>query len=271
MTILVTGATGTVGRHLVARLVKTGHGVRALTRDPAKAHFPRGVEVVQGDLTEPGSLAGALEGVTGLHLITFGGDYSAPLETGPRLVELAHRAGVRRVSVLSGFYPGGVEAALDASELPWTRLLPVEFMANALEWADSVRTEGVVRVFGNLPGSVVHESDIADVAVAALTTDDHAGKAYPITGPEPVTPERRVALIAEAIGRPIRFEQLSEEQERARLTALGWGPDDVEFGIRLGLNPPETGAAVEPTVREVTGRPPRSFAQWAAENADRFR
>lgn len=80
--ILVTGATGTVGRQVVAELLARGHAVRALTQDAARADFPAGVEVVQGDLTEPASLIPALDGVTGLHLITFGGACFAPLETG---------------------------------------------------------------------------------------------------------------------------------------------------------------------------------------------
>ncbi|RZQ61217.1 NAD(P)H-binding protein [Amycolatopsis suaedae] len=274
MTVLVTGATGTVGRQVVAQLAAAGHPVRALTRDPAKARLPEGVEVARGDLTEPDSVAPALDGVTGLHLITFGGDDGEPLATGPRLVELATRAGVRRVSVLSGFDRGGVEAALADSTLPWAHLQPVEFMANALEWAESARTEGVVRVFGDKPGSVVHEADIAAVAVAVLTTGGLAtagGSEYPITGPEPLSPRQRVAILAEAAGRPIRFEPLTEDQERARLAAMGWPPDYVEFGIQLALDPPAEGAAVTPTVREVTGRPPRTFAQWASEHAAEFR
>src|SRR5690606_26013376 len=98
--ILVTGATGTVGRQVVSELLARGHAVRALTRDAARAGgFPAGVEVVQGDLTEPESLTAALEGITGLHLITFGGPYFAPLETGPRILELARAAGVQRITV----------------------------------------------------------------------------------------------------------------------------------------------------------------------------
>ena len=84
MTILVTGATGTVGRRVVEQLLERGEHVRAVTRDPARAEFPAGVDVVRGDLADPASLESALEGVTGVHLITFGGAYFAPLETGPR-------------------------------------------------------------------------------------------------------------------------------------------------------------------------------------------
>ncbi|MEV4176970.1 NmrA family NAD(P)-binding protein [Nonomuraea sp. NPDC049709] len=271
MTILVTGATGTVGRQMVAQLVERGARVRALTRNPAAAGLPAGVEVACGDLAVPETLAPALEGVTGLHLITFGGDDYAPLRTGPELVELAAKAGVTRVSVLSSWDETSVEEALRAGELGWTQLRCVEFMANALDWVASVREEGVVRVLGNHPGAVVHEADIAAVAVAALVEDGHAGQAYALTGPEALTPAERVRLIGEAVGREIRFEELSEEGYRASMRAAGVSEELIEFGVGLGVDPPEVGSVVLPTVEQVTGRPGRTFARWAAENAAAFR
>ncbi|WP_188195344.1 NAD(P)H-binding protein [Nonomuraea sp. SYSU D8015] len=271
MTILVTGATGTVGRQIVTQLVERGQPVRALTRNPSAARLPASVEVAYGDLAAPKTLGPALEGVTALHLITFGGDDYAPLQTGPDLVELAVKAGVRRVSVLSGWDESSVEEALRAGDLGWTQLLCVEFMANALDWVTSIRDEGVVRVFGNHPGAVIHEADIAAVAVAALVEEGHAGQAYMLTGPETLTPAERVRMIGEVLGREIRFEELSEEQYRASMRAAGESDDMIEFAVQLGANPPEASAVVLPTVEEVTGRPGRTFAQWAAENAAAFR
>ncbi|GAA3689435.1 NAD(P)H-binding protein [Nonomuraea antimicrobica] len=271
MTILVTGATGTVGRQIVAQLVERGAHVRALTRNPSTASLPAGVEVACGDLAAPQTVAPALEGVTGLHLITFGGDDYAPLESGPELVELVAKAGVRRVSVLSSWDETSVEAALRAGELGWTQLRCVEFMANALDWVDSIRDEGVVRVFGNHPGAVIHEADIAAVAVTALVADGHAGETYDLTGPETLIPEQRVRLIGAAAGREIRFEELTEDGYRASMLAAGVGEDMIEFGVQLGANPPEMGLTVLPTVERVTGRPGHTFAQWAAEHAAAFR
>ncbi|MEV0388419.1 NAD(P)H-binding protein [Nonomuraea sp. NPDC050643] len=271
MTILVTGATGTIGRQIVAQLVERGVRVRALTRNPATATFPGAVEVACGDLAEPRSLAPALEGVTGLHLITFGGDDYASLQTGPELVELAAKAGVTRVSVLSGWDETSVEEALRAGDLGWTRLQCVEFMANARDWVTSIREEGVVRVFGDHPGAVVHEADIAAVAVTALVEEGHAGQTYLLTGPQALRPAERVRLIGEAIGREIRFEELDAEGYRALMRASGVPEDMIEFGVQLGANPPEAGGVVLPTVEQVTGRAGRTFAQWAGENAALFR
>ena len=144
-------------------------------------------------------------------------------------------------------------------------------MSGALELADSVRTDGAVRQHGDWPSAVVHEADIAAVALIALTEDGHAGKTYPITGPEALTPAERTRLIGRAIGREITFDQLTEDQERDRLRSYGYDEDYVEFGIQLAANPPPEAAVVHPTVERVTGQPARTFAQWAAEHADAFR
>lgn len=174
--LLVTGATGTVGRQVVAELLARGHAVRALTRDASRADFPAEVEVVQGDLAEPDSLIPALDGVTGVHLITFGGAYFAPLETGPRILELARAAGVRRITVLHGGGPTPLEDAVRADDgVDRTVLMPVEFMANALEWADGIVASDEVREpFVSRLSAMVHEGDIRAVAAVALTEEGHA-------------------------------------------------------------------------------------------------
>ncbi|MFE7215588.1 NAD(P)H-binding protein [Streptomyces sp. NPDC001698] len=270
--ILVTGATGTVGRQVVAELLARGHAVRALTRDAARADLPAGVEVVQGDLSEPASLAPALEGVTGLHLITFGGAYFAPLETGLRILELARAAGVRRVTVLHGGGPSLLEDAVRANEdVDWTVLMPVEFMANCLEWADGIVASDEVREpFVSRLSAVVHEGDIGAVAAVALTEEGHGGQEYVITGPELLTIGDKVATIAAARGREIALVELSEEQAVAQWRAAGHPEDVIGFLIEAYGNTPEVGRTVVDTVEKVTGYPARTFAQWAAEHADAF-
>ncbi|MEW2635191.1 NAD(P)H-binding protein [Streptomyces sp. NPDC048389] len=272
MTNLVTGATGTVGRQVVAELLRRGKPVRALTRDPAKADFPDGVEVVRGDLTDAETLAAALEGVTGLHLITFGGPYFAPLETGPRIMELAEAAGVRRVTVLHGGGPSPLEDAVRGSDLAWTVLMPVEFMANALEWAESVRADAEVREpFVGRLSAMVHEADIGAVAAVALTEDGHAGQEYLITGPQVLTLKDKVDALAAARGRKIRLVELSEQQAVRQWRAAGQPEDVIGFLLDVYGNTPVEGRTVVDTVEKVTGSPPRTFARWAEEHADAFR
>ena len=272
MKFLVAGATGTVGRNIVEQLVQSGHQVRALTRNPAKANFPDGVEIVAGDLTNPTTLASALEGVTGLHLITFGGDNYAPLQTGKEIVALAEKAGVQRVTVLMSRAKGAVEEALESSSLTWTFLQPVEFMSNIIQWAPSISAAGEIKLpFADRKTVIVHEADIAAVAVAALTEDGHAGKTYPITGAEVLTPRDMVRIIGSIIGTDIRLIEMTEAEAREQWQAEGHPQQVIDFLVWVYGNTPPIGYTVVPTVEQVTGRPARTFAQWAAEHADAFR
>ncbi|MFE6777982.1 SDR family oxidoreductase [Streptomyces sp. NPDC057702] len=271
MTILVTGATGNVGRHVVERLLARGHRVRALSRDPDRAALPAGVEVVRGDLTDPRSLDAAFTDLSAAHLITYDADQGA-LTTGPELAGLVERSGARRVTVLWSGSEGSVERAVRAGATPWTFVQPGEFMSNALTWADSIRTEDVVREpFGRARSAVVHEGDVAEVAVRALTEDGHAGRAYPISGPEVLTVPQKVAALGTALGRALRYEELSEERARERWREAGASSEAIEMLTDWHRDPPPEGYTVVPTVEEVTGWPARTYAHWAAEHADRFR
>ncbi len=272
MNVLVTGATGTVGRHVVDQLVRKGAGVRALTRNPDKADFAPPVEVVRGDLTVPETLVPALQGVDGLHLITFGGDDYALLETGAELVAMARQAGVRRVTLLMGDELGSVVKSLEGSHLAWTFLRPVEFMSGTLDWAKSIRDEGVVRDgFSSRRSAMIHEADIGAVAATALLEDGHAGKVYTLTGPEALTPREIVRTIGAAIGREIEYIELTEEQAREQWRAAGFPEEHIDFFVMVHGNTPPEGYTVVPTVEQVTGRPARSFAEWATEHAGDFR
>ncbi|MEV0649480.1 NAD(P)H-binding protein [Phytomonospora sp. NPDC050363] len=270
MTILVTGATGTVGGQIVRQLVEAGHAVRALTRDPAKAEFPAGVEVVGGDLADPGSLAGVFDGVSAAHLITFGGGYRT-LSTGREIFALAKAAGVAKVTVLRGPEDDEFTKEVAGSGVEATLLVPVEFMSNHREWAAGIIAAGRVREgFADSPSALVHEADIAAVAVAALTQDGHGGKEYTITGPEVLTVREKVAVLAEALGRDIELVELSEEEVAADLAAQGWDEASAAWMIGIRKDTPEIGYTVVDTVERVTGRPARTFAQWARENASVF-
>ncbi|MEU9377567.1 NmrA family NAD(P)-binding protein [Streptomyces sp. NPDC048255] len=269
MTTLVTGATGNTGRHVVAELVRRGEHVRALTRDPAAAagRFPAGVELAAGTHTAPEGLDAALAGVSRLHITVTAG----LAETGPELVRRAVDAGVRRITVVWGGWVGPVEKAVADSGVEWTRLEPQEFMSNTLTWIDSVGSEGVVREPYDHPSALVHEADIGAVAAVALLDDGHAGRSYNLTGPESLTPRERIAILSREIGRDIGFVPITHEQALDRLTATGVSRADAEYVVGWYADPSDDATTVVDTVERVTGRPARTFAQWAAEHAGRFR
>jgi uncharacterized protein YbjT (DUF2867 family) len=211
-----------------------------------------------------------MAGCDAVHFITFDAASGTTLQNGRDLVEVAEKAGVRRVSVLGGWEQSTLEPALRDSALAWALVAPVEFMMNALEWAPQVSGEGVVRTMADFPSAMVHEADIAAAAVAVLTEDGHHGETYYLTGPEALRPAERVARIGEALGRELRWVHLTEHEERLRLQELGYPPEYVDFMIGLAKNPPAVGQRVQDTVARLTGTPARPFAQWAREHASAF-
>lgn len=287
MKVFVTGATGTVGRHVVNQLIRAGASVRALTRNLAKAVLPAQVEVVQGDLSEPATLVPALEGIDRMYLF--------PVEeTAGEVVALAKQAGVRRIvdlsaaSVTIGLYTNPVEQAVEESGLEWTHVRPSEFMGNLLPiWAPSIRAERVVRYpFGDEAGVPVHEADIAAVAVAALLEDGHVGAAYTLTGPEPITTRERVRAIGKALGEEVRYEELTRERARELMKAQGsfaalyadflLGFVDYKGDEASGADGYSDDDYSEllkpwPDVERVTGRPARSYTEWAQDHVEDFR
>lgn len=272
MTILITGATGNVGRHLVQRLRAANRPVRALTRDPATADLPAGVDVRAGDFTDLASLEAALEGVTAMHLMTTFGPGNETVPNSRDLVAAAVKAGVRRVTLLWNGYTGPVEEAVEDSELEYTHLRPGEFMSNALSWAEMIRTERVVReAYGEVGHSPVDVRDIAAVGALALTEDGHAGQAYTLTGPEVLTAPQQVAAIAAAIGEDVRYEAEDREGAKVRMRAMGIEEHAIDYVLDWRANPPEFASKVFSTVADVTGRPARTFADWARDHADAFR
>ncbi|MFI6026182.1 NAD(P)H-binding protein [Amycolatopsis magusensis] len=278
MTILVTGAAGTVGRHVVGQLLAAGADIRAMSRNPAEAGLPVGVDVVEGDLLEPESLRPALAGVDKMYLFPVAA-------TAKECVDIAVQAGVRRIVVLSSdavntqYEIAGdsvddhlmVENAVEAAGVEWTFLRAVAFASNALFWAHSIAAEGVVRTAYPLAAqALVHEADIAAVAVTALLRDGHAGGKYTITGPAAITQVEQVRTIGEAIGRDIRFEEMTPDEKFAEM--VQYLPEDsVKMILGYFAIAVDTPDAVTSVVEEVTGRPARTFAEWAADNAASFR
>ncbi|GAA2065053.1 NAD(P)H-binding protein [Streptomyces albiaxialis] len=271
MTFLVAGATGTVGRQVVAALQEAGAPVRALTRRPGTAAFGPGVEVVGGDLLDAPSLEAALRGVTGVHLINFGGDGYAPLENGRELVAMIEAAGVRRVTMLAGWSESTLEPAVRASALTWTAVSPTEIMANALEWADEVRQGRVERPYGDSRTAMVHEGDIGAVAATALLEEGHGGADYLLTGPERISLREKIATLGSAVGRSVEFVELTPDQARTAMREQGVPEHMIDFQLEVFADPPAEYNTPNGVVEKVTGRPARTFADWAQHNASAFR
>ncbi|MFI1255516.1 NAD(P)H-binding protein [Streptomyces netropsis] len=273
MTILVTGATGTLGRHVVERLRQAGRTVRALTRTPAEATgLPDDVEVMGGDLTKPQTLAAALDGVSAVHLLGATGHDHTPLRTGSQIMAMIAEAGVQRLTVLSAGEEGELEQAVRDSGLEWTFIWPIDFMSNALGWSDAIRNTAEVREpYANRRTASVDETDVADVIATVLAKGGHAGSRLIVSGSEALTPADKVSAIAAATGRRIRFTELTDDQARRQWRAEGWPEEGIEFMMHMWATVPETVARVTSAVEDVVGRPPRTFAQWAAAHADAFR
>ena len=278
---LVTGATGNIGGKLVQLLAGQGHPVRALVRDPARAHFPAGVEVAVADLDDADSVARAVKGTTAIfHMQASPG--TAQTET---MISAARGAGVDRIVALTsvgavGEPQAGMGALFRAREdllresgLAVTFLRPDAFMTNTLWWRDEIRRSGTVTDpsgEGLMP--MVDTDDIAAVAAVALTEDGHAGHGYLLTGPAAFTAREQVAILAEALGREIGFIAVTPHEyaeasiaagtpvERARML------EDLHEKFRLRRS-----VVLTDDVFNVTGTRPGTFRAWCERNADAFR
>jgi uncharacterized protein YbjT (DUF2867 family) len=275
--ILVTGANGNVGSEVVEQLARAGQRVRALVRNEARGAMPAGVEVATGDLNRPDSLAPALRGVRGVFLL--GGHQDMP-----GVLAQLRGAGVEHVVLLTsrssvGGSPDNAiarmwldsEAAVRASGVPWTLLQPSGFMSNALRWLPQLRTGNVIRLpFANVPIAAIDPADIAAVAAAVLTSSGHASRSYALSGPEALLPAEQARVLSRVLGRELRVEGLSDAEAREEL-GRAFPPHFVEAFFRFFVQGEFDDTPVLPTVRELTGRPPRTFEQWARAHADRFR
>ncbi|MFD5317764.1 NAD(P)H-binding protein [Streptomyces sp. NPDC127098] len=280
--IVVTGATGNVGRWLVRTLAEAGERVTAVARGVAAGDVPAGVRAVTADLATPESLRPALDGAEALFLHD-GGAGGHGLDP-HAILAVARDTGVRRVVRLSsqgvatrpespshGGTMRAVEDAVRESGLAWTILRPGGFASNAFAWAESVRAERTVAApFGDVGIPVIDPADIAEVAAVTLRKDEHAGHVYELTGPAVVTPRQQAAAIGAALGEPVRFVELTREEARARMAAFMPEPVVATTLSVLG-EPTAAELRLSPDVERVLGRAPRSFAEWAERNAGAFR
>ena len=296
--LLVTGATGNVGRELVRALDAEGAEVRILVRDPARAAaLPARAERAVGDLDDPATLAPAFAGVDGLFLLTpgIGTAHTA------HAVAAARRAGVRHIVHLSssnvlgdpmpamGRWHHEREEIVRACGIPATILRPGGFTTNALEWAPTIREQGyVLDPVGPGRHAPIDPADIAAVAALVLTgTGDlggdaghggghrggHAGREYVLTGDEALTVTEQVRIIAGALGRPIEVRPAATPAEAVRSRFPAGAPQALADAITeaFTLMRADTTGLRTDTVERLLGRRPRSFADWCARNADAFR
>ncbi|HEY9409859.1 MAG TPA: NAD(P)H-binding protein [Jiangellaceae bacterium] len=275
--MVVTGATGNVGAELVRALAGEGASVRALVRDPDHVVLPSGVQPVTGDLNRPETMTEALAGARGVFLLPGYADM-------PGLLDQVRAAGAERVVLLSGGSAGSgdltnavsrymiiSERAVRDSGVPWTIVRARAFMSNALRWLPQLQAGDEVRVpFPGVTAAAIDPYDIAAVVAKALLSEGHEGRTYVASGPEAILPADQVAVLAEVLGRDLRFVGLTDAEARVELEAsMPVEYVDAFFDFYVDGTLDESG--IEPTVQEVTGRAPRTFRQWVQEHADAFR
>jgi uncharacterized protein YbjT (DUF2867 family) len=278
--ILVTGATGNVGGGVLAQLVEAGQAVRALTRDPAKL-AGRGVEVVRGDLGKPETLDAAFAGADKVFLMCAGGDMTALAGNG---VAAAKRAGAKHLVFLSstsakegnetilGGWHRAAEVLVEASGIAHTLLRPGAFASNVLRWLGSIKAQGAVfQPTGDGKTSPIDPDDIAAVAVHVLSTAGHEGQAYDLTGPEALSNAELVAKIGAAIGRPLRFVDVSAATAREGMEKAGMPEPFIAAILEISAQVKAgRGGAVTDTVERLLGRRARTFDQWLERHAKQF-
>jgi uncharacterized protein YbjT (DUF2867 family) len=279
---LITGATGDVGSRVVEQLLAVGARPRVFVRDAGKARlrFGNRVDLCIGDLADPESLPPALHGIDALFLVNSGPqiptrDHAA--------AKAAKAAGVKHLVKLSsmdveqglaiGAWHERGEARIRASGLPFTFVRPSGFMSNLLAWSYSIKAEGIVRAStGDGRRPFIHSDDIAAIATRALTEGAQIGEVLTITGPEALSFAEATARIGTALGTPLRFEAISDDEARLRYAATGAPAVETEAHVALWRAIREGRlATVNDTVEQVLGRPPIPFNQWAMANIGAFR
>ena len=282
--ILVTGGTGTIGGELLRLLSQAGIAARALTRNPQKAQKLSGVTWVAGDLAKPETLTPAFQGVSKLFLLT--SYYEDMVDLQHNAIAAARAGGVTHVVKVSAFAasdhsraPIGrwhhqVERELQESGMGWTLLRPHHFMQNLLAQAEYITKEGVVYSAsgdGKIP--YVDARDVAAVAFVTLTRPGHLGKTYVVTGSEAISYRQAAEIISATIGKPLRFVDETPEQARARRVREGLPPAVVESALAIAAYQRAGGKTVTitSTIADLTGRPPRTVAEFVREHAASFR
>jgi uncharacterized protein YbjT (DUF2867 family) len=280
--ILVTGATGNIGRRLVSQLLARGDArVRAIVRNPDSARLPAGVEVVRGDLTVPESLDGCLNGIDAAFLMWQAPDtnVAATVERitkrAKRIVFLSNlnvRDGMEQQDNVISALHAKIERLIIASGGSSTFLRPGIFSSNAaFWWAAQIRASDVVRwPYADIRTSPIDERDIAAVALHALCEDGHAAAKYILTGPESLSFRDELRVIGEVIGRELRYEELTPEEARRDMVKI-MPPMIADMLLNAFAVLAVTPQVITSAVMDITGSPAHSFHDWVVHNAAQFR
>lgn len=267
--IVVTGATGNVGRPLVRALASAGEQVTAVSRRAAEV--PAGVRHVQADLTDPQSVTPALAGADAVFLLNSPG-FHAPGDL-EKVVDLAREHGIGRAVLLSsqgagtGRHSPALEEVVTRSGLAWTLLRPGGFHSNALQW---VQDGTYAAPFADVALPTIDPDDIAAVAAVVLRSPGHAGRTYELTGPAPISPRAQAAAIAAALGAELPFAELTRAEAKAAM--VRYMPEPVAEATLVILGTPfPAEQRVSPDVPRLLGRPATTFADWAKRNVMAFR
>jgi uncharacterized protein YbjT (DUF2867 family) len=281
--ILVIGATGNVGRHVVSQLAARGAQFRAMTRNPDAAGLPPQVEVVYGDVMVPETLDRCLHEIDTVFLVWVArrDAVKGALE---RIAQHARRI-VFLTAPLKTPHPffqqpnpardlaEHIERAIETSGLEWTFVRAGMFAGNARHfWGSQIRAGEIVRwPYLDAPTAPTDERDVAAAAVRALCDEGHGGAEYVITGPQSLTQAEQVRTIGRAIGRTLRVEEISPDEARSELLPLFGASTVIEMLLRAWAAAIGQPAFVSSTFVELTGVQPRTFLDWATDNAAEFR
>jgi uncharacterized protein YbjT (DUF2867 family) len=275
--------TAPIARRLAIRLLGSGDRVRVLVPALEAHDWPEAVEVVIGDITQPGESTSAFHSIDRMFLA------GASPDSVYDVVQLVEEGGVDHIVVLSSHGPElevqwppdswywlAIEVVVERSSAKWTHIRPSAVMASMLTgagatWADLIRTREMIReAYVDARYPFIDEDDLAAVVVAAMSDDRYSGRVLEASG-EPVSVRERIQIISEALGRDIPFEEISPDDAREVWSRQGWSEDVAEVSLNARAaflaQPPES----DPTVEQVLGRPPTGFERWFSKRKDEFR
>ncbi|MCX6639720.1 MAG: SDR family oxidoreductase [bacterium] len=278
--ILIIGATGNVGSELVRLLLEKDERVVAAVRNPktAEAMHWKAVEVAQFDYTQPETIQGLFDGVEKMFMISLPFD-SRAVELELPVIDRAKRAGVRHIVKMSAMGVENVEQApmrmvekyLEKSGLDYTFIRPNWFMQNFSAFlVETIKNQGAFYLpAGDAKTSFIDSRDIAAVVSTALTEEGHLGKAYALTGSEALDHHQVAEIISKTISKPVKYIAVSDDDTRKALKAQGWQDSAIEYMIMIyQIVRQGWMATISTTLKDIMGRDPITFEQFAKDHAE---